>query len=45
MQNKDSDKAPFSELKEHAAKAARMLKTLSSESRLMILCALEEKEY
>lgn len=36
---------PFEELKEHATKAARMLKTLSSESRLMILCALEVREY
>lgn len=35
----------FNELKEHASKASRMLKTLSSESRLMILCVLEEKEY
>ena len=36
---------PFADLKEHATKAARMLKTLSSESRLMILCALEVREY
>lgn len=35
----------FDDLKEHATKAARMLKTLSSESRLMILCALEVREY
>lgn len=35
----------FENLKEHATKAARMLKTLSSESRLMILCALESREY
>jgi len=35
----------FDDLKEHATKAARMLKTLSSESRLMILCALESREY
>jgi len=35
----------FDELKEHATKAARLLKTLSSESRLMILCALEVREY
>jgi len=35
----------FEDLKEHATQAARMLKTLSSESRLMILCALEVKEY
>jgi len=36
---------PFQELKENATQAARMLKTLSSESRLMILCALEEREH
>ncbi|HFC30993.1 MAG TPA: ArsR family transcriptional regulator [Oceanospirillales bacterium] len=35
----------FEDLKEHATKAARLLKTLASESRLMILCALETKEY
>ena len=35
----------FEDLKVHATKAARMLKTLSSESRLMILCALEAREY
>ncbi|HFC30976.1 MAG TPA: ArsR family transcriptional regulator [Oceanospirillales bacterium] len=35
----------FDDLKVHATKAARMLKTLSSESRLMILCALEVREY
>ncbi len=35
----------FEKLREHATKAARMLKTLSSESRLMILCALESREY
>lgn len=44
MGNTQQEK-PFSELKEHATKAARMLKTLSSESRLMILCALEVREY
>lgn len=44
MGNKQQQK-PFADLKEHATKAARMLKTLSSESRLMILCALEVREY
>jgi DNA-binding transcriptional ArsR family regulator len=32
------------ELKKHAAKAARMLKSLSNENRLMILCSLIEGE-
>ncbi len=36
---------PFQELKKNASQAARMLKTLASESRLMILCALEEREH
>ena len=36
---------PFQELKENASQAARLLKTLASESRLMILCALEEREH
>ncbi len=45
MGKNHTQESSFLELKEHAAKAARMLKTLSSESRLMILCALEEKEY
>ncbi|MCF6288971.1 MAG: metalloregulator ArsR/SmtB family transcription factor [Proteobacteria bacterium] len=42
---KPSTAKNFDELKEHVAQAARMLKTLASESRLMILCALEEREY
>lgn len=45
MQNNDTNQASYAELKKHVAKATRMLKTLSSESRLMILCTLEEKEY
>ena len=32
------------ELQKHAAKAARMLKSLSNENRLMILCSLIEGE-
>ncbi|MEH6567445.1 MAG: metalloregulator ArsR/SmtB family transcription factor [Halioglobus sp.] len=32
------------ELKEHASEAARMLKSLSNENRLMILCSLIEGE-
>ncbi|MFK8011507.1 MAG: ArsR/SmtB family transcription factor [Marinicellaceae bacterium] len=39
-----SPQSSYQELKEHATKAARLLKTLSSESRLMILCALEARE-
>ena len=35
----------FEDLRKHATQAARMLKTLSSESRLMILCALEVREH
>jgi DNA-binding transcriptional ArsR family regulator len=45
MVNTNQQEQSFGDLKEHAAKAARMLKTLSSESRLMILCALEVREY
>jgi DNA-binding transcriptional ArsR family regulator len=45
MEPTQSKAHSFEDLKEHASKAARMLKTLSSESRLMILCALEEREY
>lgn len=41
----EKNQKSFDDLKEHATKAARMLKTLSSESRLMILCALEVREY
>ena len=41
----DKQAQSFKDLKEHATKAAKMLKTLSSESRLMILCALETREY
>jgi len=44
MENEQQERS-FEDLKEHATQAARMLKTLSSESRLMILCALEEREY
>jgi DNA-binding transcriptional ArsR family regulator len=45
MVNTPSPEHSFADLREHASKAARMLKTLSSESRLMILCALEVREY
>ncbi|MBL4772650.1 MAG: winged helix-turn-helix transcriptional regulator [Alcanivoracaceae bacterium] len=45
MTKQQSREASFADLKVHATKAARMLKTLSSESRLMILCVLEEREY
>ncbi len=45
MENLKKQNHSFKDLKEHASKAARLLKTLSSESRLMILCALEEREY
>jgi len=45
MTEKQPQDRPFEDLREHASKAARMLKTLSSESRLMILCALEVQEY
>ncbi len=38
-------KKSYDDLREHASQAARMLKTLSSEPRLMILCALETSEY
>ncbi|HOP21432.1 MAG TPA: metalloregulator ArsR/SmtB family transcription factor [Gammaproteobacteria bacterium] len=44
VETQDKQKS-YEDLKEHASKAARMLKTLSSESRLMILCALEVREY
>lgn len=44
LETQDKQKS-YEDLKEHASKAARMLKTLSSESRLMILCALEVREY
>lgn len=44
MVDNQSQERNFEELREHATKAARMLKTLSSESRLMILCALEVRE-
>lgn len=45
MANNQSQERNFEDLRVHATKAARMLKTLSSESRLMILCALEVREY
>jgi DNA-binding transcriptional ArsR family regulator len=45
LSNINNKEHSFDDLKEHATKAAKMLKTLSSESRLMVLCALESKEY
>lgn len=33
------------QMQEHAAEAARLMKTLGNESRLLILCMLSEKEY
>lgn len=41
----NTEKQSIEELKQHASQAAKLLKILSSESRLMILCALESHEY
>lgn len=35
---------PYEEMKSHAAAAARLLKSLGNENRLMILCALMNEE-
>jgi DNA-binding transcriptional ArsR family regulator len=39
-----SSKSPVEQMREHARKAAQLLKSLSNENRLMILCCLIDGE-